>query len=1519
MTVGSLVSRETHKTGESLNCDRGVGSQREELMPLAGDELGNDGEEVAANEVPEEDVAEGQVDDGAEEDTEPLRTAVTPVLPSQAIQQEHNKTHIPYRSWCSFCNEGRGLGEQRGHLAERPHGIAIVGIDYWFMTDKHLKTRKELSDTHPETLEGEKRLQDDIKAGKVVKCLIIRCHKTKCLFAHVVPCKGIDPDNFCVKLVADVVAWLGHARLILKSDGENSILKLVEQVLREAKYGIEGLETISSEKSPPYDSQGNGGTEVGIRIVRGQLRTLKLQLESRVGHRVPVSHPLMAWLVEHTALILNACARGPDGLTSWARARGRPFGQRIFEFGESVLWKQPAKGPQHDVDGNMGPRQFPGIIMGYNKVSNTYRIIDANGNVAKSRSAMARPFEMKWDAEALKNVVVTPWSTRKRGDAVKVAVGEQVVRSPAPPPTELPNPRRLKITKAMLRHPAIGTTENCPQCRHFRSFGETKDGLGHSELCRQRILEAMGSTPAGRAKLERYEERVDQAIAERIREADELKTAAAPATPVPPMDAAMDEDFPGGQLPGPSEHMQAPGGCGIDATMGDAQDGGDECMGIVRYEDECLDIMEVMGCQGQAYRRETRRAMKRVITEIYSPPRVTHMASLLPNYKLLPGFAFDISCADPDDGKPWDFDQQEKRDKARRKIREQKPLWLVGSPMCTAWCSWQRLNRLRRDPEVCRRELVRARIHLDFVMELYREQVEGGRFFLHEHPASASSWMEQCVNEIRELEGVDVVTADQCQYGSEVQYGFARGAPVKKPTSFMSNAPALLAELRKRCQGHGGACSRPKGGRHQICEGRVARDAAKYSKQLCRAILKGMHSEMRIRGIVNSNEVGLNAVTDDHKAEEDFKKADSRYSGKYRDDLTGQVLRDDLVREARAKELQHFFDKGVWVKRPRPEAKRVTGKPPISVRWVDVNKGDDVTPRYRSRLVARQMKAHDRSGASFFAPTPPLEALRTVISLAASTIGPWRPIYDPNSPERMQLSVLDISRAYFNAKTDPENPTYVALPLEDEQSESMCALLKRHMYGTRAAADGWQEEYSSFLVESLGFVQGTASACLFRQSEKGIALSVHGDDFTAAGSCSALDWFESEMKKHYELTIQPRLGPGRGDAKEAIVLNRVIRWTEHGIEIEADPRQAEKLITECGMEGTNTVATPGVRAGFEQVEHDKPLEERLHTAFRGAAARANYLAADRLDVQFAAKEVCRWMAKPTESSWAALKRLCRYLVGLPRMVYVYRWQTVNVIDVYTDTDWAGCPRTRKSTSGGCVLLGSHTTKTWSSTQASIALSSGEAEFNGVVRGSGVGLGYRSLLKDLGHTVPLRVWTDSSCALGICARQGLGKVRHLDTHTLWIQQAVRSGQVDLRKVDGDVNPADVFTKHSLSRERLMKLTDLFSSEFRGGRAASAAQTRKAPGTRVTMADMGREEVAAVVEQEEEEKNPFMPHRRYSESALNELFPSIKVPPAADEGDPLAEVKDELLERGLAEAEEIVRMAEVQGRLRRAKEA
>ena len=98
-----------------------------------------------------------------------------------------------------------------------------------------------------------------------------------------------------------------------------------------------------------------------------------------------------------------------------------------------------------------------------------------------------------------------------------------------------------------------------------------------------------------------------------------------------------------------------------------------------------------------------------------------------------------------------------------------------------------------------------------------------------------------------------------------------------------------------------------------------------------------------------------------------------------------------------------------------------------------------------------------------------------MLSLAATKLkDDDEKFWDPKSGERVQVSMVDISRAYFNAKTDPNDPVFVQLPPEHEgHSRGQCGRLLRHMYGTQKAADGWQQEYSRTLI-NLGFTQGTA-------------------------------------------------------------------------------------------------------------------------------------------------------------------------------------------------------------------------------------------------------------------------------------------------------------------------------------------------------------------------------------------------------------------------------------------------------------
>ena len=156
-------------------------------------------------------------------------------------------------------------------------------------------------------------------------------------------------------------------------------------------------------------------------------------------------------------------------------------------------------------------------------------------------------------------------------------------------------------------------------------------------------------------------------------------------------------------------------------------------------------------------------------------------------------------------------------------------------------------------------------------------------------------------------------------------------------------------------------------------------------------------------------------------------------------------------------------------------------------------------------------------------------------------------------------------------------------------------------------------------------------------------------------------------------------------------------------------------------------------------------------------------------------------------------------------------------DVYTD--FVGCTVTRRSTSGGCIMMDSHCVKHWSKTQSTIALSSGEAELHGIAAGIYHGLGLQSLARDLGMTLGIRVHTDATAAPDICRRRGLGKIRHLDTTDLCCQEKVRNGAVTLHKVPGVSNPADIMTKY-IERATLEKMLGLMNLVPLDGRAACA---------------------------------------------------------------------------------------------------
>ena len=140
---------------------------------------------------------------------------------------------------------------------------------------------------------------------------------------------------------------------------------------------------------------------------------------------------------------------------------------------------------------------------------------------------------------------------------------------------------------------------------------------------------------------------------------------------------------------------------------------------------------------------------------------------------------------------------------------------------------------------------------MEFVVKLYRRQVEAGRVFIHENPAHATSWALPVIRKMMKEVGVDVVEADQCMFGLKT-WGNGRHqlVPAKKPTKFMTNSRAVGKELSRKCD---------KGHEHQpLVDGR-AKDAARYTPELCRAICRGLRKEkfqrsMQVRAVL---EVGV--------------------------------------------------------------------------------------------------------------------------------------------------------------------------------------------------------------------------------------------------------------------------------------------------------------------------------------------------------------------------------------------------------------------------------------------------------------------------------------------------------------------------------------------------------------------------------------------------------------------------------------------------------------------------------------
>jgi len=423
------------------------------------------------------------------------------------------------------------------------------------------------------------------------------------------------------------------------------------------------------------------------------------------------------------------------------------------------------------------------------------------------------------------------------------------------------------------------------------------------------------------------------------------------------------------------------------------------------------------------------------------------------------------------------------------------------------------------------------------------------------------------------------------------------------------------------------------------------------------------------------------------------------------------------------------------------------------------------------------------------------------------------------------VGLWDARVAFFHALMDEFT---VVRPPRELRRPGFYWILLRALYGTRRAGKLFGKLVAEIL-EAAGYLRLQVIPNAYNHPQRDVDVVVHGDDFMADGEDHQLDVLEQTLENAIELKRVGRVGPGR----QAIghMLKRTIRWGPEGFSWEADPSLVDKLLQMLGLERAKPSSTPGAKeVGRDDRDILEVLSERDRKLAQSAAGLEQYLALDRPDIMYAVKTALQGMSQPDKLMMLRVVRIARYLLGVRRLVWRYKYQQMPTWCCEDgDADFASRETQLRSTTGTVGRIGAHTIDASSSTQSVRALSTGEAEFYGIVKAAANCLQTQAIMKGFGVELQAYVFSDATAGIGIASRQGSGRVKHLEVRWLWVQDAVAERRLFLKKQKSETNGADLCTKY-LPRARiefLLGLLGLSLVEETG--AASTALSTQVAGT------------------------------------------------------------------------------------------
>ena len=476
--------------------------------------------------------------------------------------------------------------------------------------------------------------------------------------------------------------------------------------------------------------------------------------------------------------------------------------------------------------------------------------------------------------------------------------------------------------------------------------------------------------------------------------------------------------------------------------------------------------------------------------------------------------------------------------------------------------------------------------------------------------------------------------------------------------------------------------------------------------------------------------------------------------------------------EAADLEYESLLENETWDLVDLPRDRKAVGS-----RWVFKVKhhSDGRVERYKCRLVAKGYS--QLYGADYdetFSPVVRFSSIRTLLSFAVQN--------------NLHVHQMDVVTAFLNGHLEEE--IYMEQPegyVKPGQEHLVCKL-KRSIYGLKQSPRCWSKAFTEFMM-GIGFKQSTSDPCVFVRSRQELEiLAVYVDDLILiTESTESMNELKAALKERYKMKDMGELSYILGISviqdKEK---NRVILHQKHYI---------EAILRKYGMDNANPVATPA-DANVKLKKSDgvsKPVHQHTYQSMVGSLLYAAM--ATRPDIAQAVSAVSKFNANPDASHLTAVKRILRYLKGTVNIALKYEKSVSGALIGYSDADWAGDQDDRRSTTGNIFLLSGGAVSWLSKKQATVALSTAEAEYIALSQAAQEGIWLKRLLCDLGvESMPTVILEDNQGAIAIAKNPvNHSRTKHIDIRYHYIRECVQNGQIELQYCPTNDMKADIFTK------------------------------------------------------------------------------------------------------------------------------